>query len=119
MPGWVEYSSSKFALCGLTEALRGEFARFDIDILLMVPGLTASDFSDHLIEKKGRAKIEHDKGMQPSYVAEQVVRSLKRNKTETVLGSEARMIILVHKFFPRLTDWLLARKIRQLYPKPA
>ena len=45
MPAWSEYSASKYALCGLTEALRGELARFDIDVLLMVPGLTRSDFA--------------------------------------------------------------------------
>ena len=45
MPAWTEYSASKFALCGLTEALRGELARFDIDVLLVLPGLTRSDFS--------------------------------------------------------------------------
>jgi len=64
MPGWVEYSSSKFALCGLTEALRGEFARFDIDILLMVPGLTASDFSDHLIE----SRVDEEEGVFHAHV---------------------------------------------------
>src|SRR5262249_54476698 len=42
LPAWTEYSASKFALCGLTEALRGELARFDIDILLILPGLTKS-----------------------------------------------------------------------------
>ena len=29
MPAWSEYSASKFALVGLTEALRAELARFD------------------------------------------------------------------------------------------
>ena len=44
MPAWSEYSASKYALCGLTEALRGEFARFNIDVLLVVPGLTQQRF---------------------------------------------------------------------------
>ncbi len=65
MPAWPEYSASKYALCGLTEALRGELARFDIDILLMVPGLTRSGLSQHLLRSQGRAKIEFDKGMPP------------------------------------------------------
>jgi short-subunit dehydrogenase len=116
MPGWSEYSASKFALCGLTEALRGELARFDIDILLIVPGLTNSDFSKHFLQTKGRAKIEFDKGMPPETVAAGVVRSLRMNKTETVMGGEARWVLLCNKFFPRLTDWLLARKMKQLYP---
>jgi short-subunit dehydrogenase len=115
MPGWSEYSASKFALCGMTESLRGELARFDIDILLMIPGLTRSDFSDHLLLKQGRAKIEFDKGMPPEQVAARILRSLRKNKTETVMGSEARWVLLCNKFFPRLTDWLLARKMKQLY----
>src|SRR5437667_6626262 len=48
MPAWSEYSASKFALCGLTEALRAELARFDIDVLLVLPGLTRSDLSRHM-----------------------------------------------------------------------
>jgi short-subunit dehydrogenase len=115
MPGWSEYSASKFALCGLTEALRGELARFDIDILLIVPGLTSSDFSKHFLQAKGRAKIEFDKGMPPATVAAGIVRSLRKNKTETVMGREAHWVLLMNKFFPRLTDWLLARKMKQLY----
>ena len=115
MPGWSEYSASKFALCGLTEALRGELARFDIDILLIVPGLTRSDFPKHFLQAKGRAKIEFDKGMPPEKVAAGIMRSLQKNKTETVMGSEARWVLLCNKFFPRLTDWLLARKMKQLY----
>ncbi len=115
MPGWSEYSASKYAICGLTEALRGEFARYDIDVLLIIPGLTKSSFQEHFLQRKGRAKIEFDKGMEPSYVAGRIIKSLESNKTETVMGSEARWVLLMNKFFPKLTDWLLARKMKQLY----
>jgi short-subunit dehydrogenase len=115
MPAWPEYSASKFALCGLTEALRGELARFEIDILLMVPGLTRSDLSKHFLLHQGQADIDFDKGMDPAYVAAQIVRSLERNKTETVLGREAKWILRFQRFFPRLTDYLIRRKVRKLY----
>src|SRR5437660_6384740 len=101
MPGWSEYSASKFALCGLTEALRGELARFDVDILLIVPGLTRSDFSRHLLKSEGRMKIDFSKGMPPERVAAGIVRSLRKNKTETVLGADASWMLRFHKFFPR------------------
>jgi short-subunit dehydrogenase len=117
MPGWSEYSASKFALCGLIESLRAEFARFDVDVLLLNPGLTKSDLPGHLLLAKGRAKIDYDSGMSTRYVAEQVLDSLRRNVTEKTLGREARQVLLVNKFFPRLTDWLLAREMRRLYPE--
>ncbi len=115
MPSFPEYSASKFALCGLTESLRAELVRFGIDMLLIVPGLTHSDLARHYLLTKGRADIDHTKGMDPAYVAGRIVRSLKKNKTETVLGGEARWMLRFNKFFPRLTDWLIARRIRKLY----
>jgi short-subunit dehydrogenase len=115
MPAWPEYSASKHALCGLTEALRGELARFDIDVLLIVPGLTRSDLDKHLLRKTGRAKIGFDRGMAPEEVARGILRAVYYNRTETVLGWDARWMLRVQRFFPRLVDRLLARKVRQLY----
>jgi short-subunit dehydrogenase len=115
MPAWPEYSASKYALCGLTEALRGEFARFDIDVLLVVPGLTRSDLARHLLRNAGRARIAFDKGMAPEQVAAAVLTTLTHNRTEVVVGRDARWMLRVSRFFPRLVDALLARKVRQLY----
>jgi short-subunit dehydrogenase len=115
MPAWSEYSASKYALCGLTEALRGELARFDIDILLIVPGLTRSEFSQHFLRAEGKAKIEYDKGMPPEAVAARIVRSLQKNKTETWIGSDTQWMLRVNRWLPRFVDYMLARKVRKLY----
>jgi short-subunit dehydrogenase len=115
MPAWSEYSASKHALCGLTEALRGELARFDIDVLLMVPGLTKSDFPQHFIKTEGKAKIDFKGGMSPDVVAAAMVKSLQRNRTETVVGSDAKWMLRANRWFPRLTDWLIARRVKKLY----
>src|SRR5437773_1299004 len=84
LPAWSEYSASKFALCGLTEALRGEMARFDINVLLILPGLTRSDLSRHLLRNTGRMKIDFDRGMPPQQVAAWVLHALQKGKTESV-----------------------------------
>ena len=115
MPAWSEYSASKYAMCGLTEALRGELARFDIDILLMIPGLTKSEFSQHFLRSDGKANIEYDKGMPPEYVAERIVQSLRNNKTETWIGSDTNWMLRINRWFPRLVDYLVARKVTKLY----
>ena len=117
MPAWSEYSASKFALCGLTEALRGELARFDIDVLLVVPGLTRSDLSRHLLRKAGRADIDFDRGMPAEDVARGILRALRANRGETVLGRDARWLLRVRRFLPGLVDALLARRVRQLYAR--
>jgi short-subunit dehydrogenase len=115
MPAWSEYSASKFALCGLTEALRGEMVRFGIDVLLVVPGLTRSGLGQHLLRSTGRYPIDFNKGMPPETVAAGILRALKKNRTETVLGWDARWMLRVNRFLPRLVDTLLARQVRRLY----
>lgn len=115
MPAWSEYSASKFALCGMTEALRGELARFDIDVLLVLPGLTRSELSKNFLMNQGRARIDFDKGMPPEQVAAGILASIRRNTTEKVLGSDARWMLFVNRLFPRLVDWLIGRRVRKLY----
>lgn len=115
MPAWSEYSASKFALVGLTEALRGELARFDIDVLLVLPGLTRGGLGSNLLRSEGRARIDFDAGMPPGVVAAGTLEALRRNLTETVLGRDARWMLRAQRFLPRLVDRLLARKVRRLY----
>jgi short-subunit dehydrogenase len=119
LPAWPEYSASKFALCGLTEALRGEMARYDIDVLLVVPGLTGSDMPHNLLRTEGRMPIRFERGMTPEYVAEQILLAIRKNRAETVLGADARRLLTANRFFPSLVDWLTRRRIRQLYQEQA
>jgi short-subunit dehydrogenase len=115
MPAWPEYSASKYALCGLTEALRGELSRFEIDVLLVLPGLVSSDFSEHMLRREGRYEIDFARGLPPERVAAHIVRAIKKNVTETIIGRDARWMLRFNRFFPRLLDRLLARRVRKLY----
>jgi len=115
MPAWPEYSASKFALVGMSEAWRGEFARFGIETLIIVPGMTDSGFDKNWIRVDGKADLRFQEGMKPEEVAAGIVRAIRTNKTETVLGSEARRLLRFNRYFPRLTNWLIARKVKKLY----
>ena len=117
LPAWSEYSASKFGLVGLTEALRGELARFDIDVLLVLPGLTASGLGANLLRSAGRYPIDYTTGLPPEKVASTILNALRRNRTETVVGRDARWMLFMSRFFPRLVNWLLARKVKQLYAR--
>jgi short-subunit dehydrogenase len=115
MPAWPEYSASKFALCGLTEALRAEFVRFGIDVLLIVPGMTRSDLNRHLLRNTARMKFPFDRGMPVENVARDILSALRHNRVETVIGWDARWMLRFNCFFPRWLDALIARRVRRLY----
>jgi hypothetical protein len=53
--------------------------------------------------------------MPPDDVAAAALDALRRNRTETVVGGDARWVLRVNRFWPRLVDRLLARRVRQLY----
>jgi short-subunit dehydrogenase len=115
IPAWSEYSASKFALCGMTEALRGEMARFDIDVLLVLPGLAHGDAPRQLLRNEGRMKIPRDQGMPSEQVAGRILEAIKKNRIETVLGRDARWLLRANRFLPGLVDRMLIRRVRQLY----
>ncbi len=115
MPAWTEYSASKYAVCGLSEALRAELVRFGIDVLLIVPGLTKTGLGQNLLRNEGRMKIDFNAGMAPEQVANGILNALRYNRAETVLGGEARWMLRFNRFLPRLLDRLIANKVRRLY----
>ena len=117
MPAWPEYSASKFALVGMSEAWRGEFARFGVDVLTVVPGMTNSGFQNNWLRTDGKADLRFEEGMAPEYLAAKIIESIRANRTETVCGSEARRLLRFNRYFPRLTNWLIARKVKRLYSK--
>ncbi|HEY0495959.1 MAG TPA: oxidoreductase [Kutzneria sp.] len=45
-PGWGLYHSTKFAVEGLSEAMRAELAPLGIDVIIMEPGVFRTDFLD-------------------------------------------------------------------------
>lgn len=119
MPAWPEYSASKFALSGITESLRGEMARFDIDTLLVVPGMTKTELREHMPRNEGKARIDFDKGMTAEQVAGKIVRGIVRGKREIVIGSDAKWMLRMHRWFPRLLNRLICRRVKKLYETEA
>jgi len=120
LPGWTEHCASKFALVGLSEALRGEFARFDVDVLLVLPGLVKSDdLGRHLLRNEGRMQTLFANAEEPEKVADAVIGALRKNRAESHVGWQSRWLLRINRFLPRFVDRMMARKVRQLYPKAA
>jgi short-subunit dehydrogenase len=115
LPARSEYSASKFAVQGLTEALRGEMVRFGIDVLSICPGLTATNFSQNMIENRAKVPLDHMRSMTADQVAVASLRAIEKGKNEIVLTWKAKLMILLNRFFPRLVDAIIRRKVRKLY----
>jgi short-subunit dehydrogenase len=115
MPGRSEYSASKFAVQGLSEALRAELAVLRIDVIIINPGLTQTNFSTNMLERKSRLKVDHMRGMTAEQVADAMLRAIANGKNEVTFTAQGKLFVFVSRFFPRLVDRIAARRVRKLY----
>jgi len=115
IPGRSEYSASKFAVEGFSEAIRPELAKDGIDTIVICPGLTQTNFSKNMIEQKARVQMDHMRGMTSEEVAEATLRALKRGKREIVLTFQGKLIVFVSRFFPRLADRIAKKRVRAVF----
>ena len=108
VPSKSEYCASKFALHGFSDALRAELAQDGIDVLLVSPSTTSSEFFHHLLEDRGTA-VASRKGMTPEQVAVAVLRSLTTRRHESLLSWGGRMLVWLDRLAPTLANFLVER----------
>ena len=115
IPARSEYSASKFAVQGFSEALRAELAKDGIDVLVVCPGLTQTNFSQNMLEQKARMPMDHMRGMTADKVAHAILRSIEKGRTEVCLTAQGKLIVFMSRFFPRWADRIAARRVRALF----
>jgi short-subunit dehydrogenase len=109
IPHNSEYCASKFALRGWSEALRAEFSKLGIDLLLVSPGTTDTEFFDHLIDKRGEVPWTQEKGVPAETVARATVRAIERGRREIIPSRRGRLLTRLSRFLPGLLDRVMAR----------
>lgn len=114
IPSLPEHCASKHAFVGLTETLRAEYARFHIDVLLVLPGVVQSDdLNRHLIRNEGQIYLNFDGAQKADSVADSVVRSLIRNRREQAVGFVSGTVWWSKRLWPRVLRWVMKRKVQK------
>lgn len=114
-PARSDYSASKFALHGWSEALRAELDKDGVDVLLVNPGLTQTNFSKNMLEQKAKIQMDHLRGMTSEQVAAAALDALAKGKNESTPGFKNKLLVFVSRFFPILIDVIVRRKVRSLF----
>src|SRR5262249_38646247 len=114
LPARGLYSSSKFAVMGFSEAIRAELAKDGIDVIVVSPGLTQTNFSKNMLEQKAKMQLDHMRGMTSEQVAVATLRAVERGKLDVTLTLKGKLIVLVNRFFPWVVDFFARRKVRSL-----
>lgn len=105
-----EYSASKFALHGWSDALRAELAGSSVAVTLVSPSTTRSEFFDALV---GTAEGTSSKSL-GSWSAERVaratLRAIKKRRGEVILSLGGKCLVYADRICPPLMNWILQRR---------
>jgi short-subunit dehydrogenase len=115
LPGRSEYSASKFAVAGLTEALRAEWMIDGIHVLLVNPGFTTTAFEQNLVANTAIYQTPHLRSMTADQVADAVLRAVLGRRKEVTLTWLGRLLLGFNRVSPRFVDWGLGRWAKRLY----
>lgn len=109
VPHSSEYCASKFAVQGFSEALRAELASYPIDVLVVSPGTTKTEFFDRLLENTSQARWPQHGAVPADYVARAVVRAMRRGQREVIPFFWGRVLCLLNRLAPGWMDRVMAR----------
>jgi short-subunit dehydrogenase len=109
IPGYAEYCASKFALQGWSESLRAEFAQMGIDLLVVSPARTQTEFFESAVDAKPTRPWPGLRTMTSQDVARRIVKAVRRGKRELVISAGGKALVWVSRLLPGVVDRVLAR----------
>ena len=108
-PHKSEYSASKFALHGFSEAVRPELNRLGIDVLVVAPGPTESEHFETLLEDQGELPWGNPRRRAADEVAREIVRGIERGGHKVITGRRSRLWLLLNRLAPGMVDHIMER----------
>jgi len=114
--GYTDYSASKFALIGFSEALRSELKQYGITVSVLCPPDTDTPgFHEENKTKppecmaiSARAKL-----VQPGVVAQALIEGMKKEEFLIVPGFDGKFTLVMKRLFPGLVNYIMDRDIEK------
>jgi len=107
------YCGAKHALHGFFDALRMEHEKDNIKVTIICPGFIQTNISVNALVADGSAQQKMDEatgaGMPAEVCAAKIVRAMKREKFEVLVGGKETLAVYVKRFFPRLLHRIVMR----------
>lgn len=111
------YSSSKFALYGFFETLQAEYYDDGIKVIIVCPGRVQTNISRYALGKDGLPHGIMDSGqangMSADDAAKVILKAIRANKSEALIGRKEVLMVYIKRFFPGLCS-ILSRKIKPM-----
>lgn len=112
VPNKSEYCASKFAIHGFSDSLRAELAPSGIQVTLVSPSTTRSEFFDSLIDTDPNQQSTSVGSWSPERVARTTLASIQARRSEVILSLGGKALVYADRFAPPLMNAILAKSRR-------
>lgn len=107
------YSASKFAVAGFTNSVAYELENSKIKFSVVYPGAVSTDITDNAISSGGRGEPNSPsmiaRGISPHKAAEVILKGVRKGKREIIVGTDAKLLLLLQKIFP-IKYWSIIKR---------
>lgn len=108
------YAASKHALHGYFDSLRSEVWTDNVKVLLVCPGFVKTQISINALLGDGQKQNQMDtgqaNGMLPQQVAQKIIRAMRKNKEEIVVGRGEVIGVYLKRFFPKIFSNMIKKR---------
>jgi len=118
--GYTDYSASKFAIIGFSEALRSELKRYGIRVSVLCP----PDTNTPGFHEENKTKPEETEAIsadaklrQPEEVAYALLKGMRKEEKYIIPGFDGRVIFLLKRLFPGLVEFVIDSTIKKVQAK--
>jgi len=125
LPALSAYGTTKYAVVGLSEALRAELLPLGVTVGVVCPGLVDTSIvdtarirgpADEAQERAELKRLYRRRGLRPESVAKAIVGAAESGKAMVVVSPEAWLLYVLKRIAPSALPWLL-RASERLYQK--
>lgn len=110
VPDKSEYCASKFALHGWSDSLRAELAASGIQVTLVSPSTTSSEFFDAVIDTDAGANSNSVGSWTPERVARAALAAIVARRSEVILSLGGKALVYADRIAPSLINFAVAKR---------
>jgi short-subunit dehydrogenase len=104
-----EYCASKFAVHGWSDSLRAELAEDGVQVTLVSPSTTKSEFFDALVDTDASQESKSMGSWSPERVAQTAFAAIRSRRSEVVCSLGGKMLVYGDRLSPPLMNAIVAK----------
>jgi NAD(P)-dependent dehydrogenase (short-subunit alcohol dehydrogenase family) len=120
VPGQTVYGASKAAVSLFTDGLHSELLKTNVRVTTVYPGATATKITANSGVDLDIEKIMADgapvKMTTPGTAARAIVDGMEKNKYHVLVGTDAKLMNILHRLAPKLAARIIASQLRVVLP---